>query len=254
LAGAPSRTWFEEARERFQKLYFASLAVSCFKNCGKEGNSVIRQAISCDICAAEKRQTNHWFVAYEQGGELRVSGWTSRHRLRPNSKHLCGQTCLHKLVDEYMAKSIAGRLQRAADSDEMEPELTAQNDMSLTATTTISDDESSARLITPPAAIAAEPVFHPSEPKAASSGVPKFRPDEPRAGSLGPSAYRPPSEIVTMPLRPKPILPVPAETMRHASRRWHAEAWERERERELRAIENRPGISARQRAIASSQL
>jgi hypothetical protein len=70
---------------------------------------VIRQAISCDICASEKKQTNHWFVAYEQTGELRVSGWNSRNRLRPGSKHLCGQTCLHKLVDEFMANAIAVR-------------------------------------------------------------------------------------------------------------------------------------------------
>jgi hypothetical protein len=70
---------------------------------------VIRQAISCDICASEKKQTNHWFVAYEQTGELRVSGWNSRNRLRPGSKHLCGQTCLHKLVDEFMANTIATR-------------------------------------------------------------------------------------------------------------------------------------------------
>ena len=61
---------------------------------------MIRQAISCDICGSEKKQTNHWFVAYDQGGELRVSGWNSRNKLRPGSKHLCGQTCLHKLVDE----------------------------------------------------------------------------------------------------------------------------------------------------------
>ena len=76
---------------------------------------MIRQAISCDICASEKRQTNHWFVAYEQAGELRVSGWSSRHKLRPGSKHLCGQTCLHKLVDEFMAKAIAVRAQRPVE-------------------------------------------------------------------------------------------------------------------------------------------
>jgi len=29
---------------------------------------VIRQAISCDICGTEKKQTNHWFVAYDQEG------------------------------------------------------------------------------------------------------------------------------------------------------------------------------------------
>jgi len=54
---------------------------------------VIRQAISCDICGAEKRQTNHWFVASEQAGELRVSGWNSRIHLRAGTTHFCGQTC-----------------------------------------------------------------------------------------------------------------------------------------------------------------
>ena len=83
------------------------------------GNAVIRQAISCDICGTEKKQTNHWFVAYEQGGELRVSGWNSRNRLRPGSKHLCGQTCLHKLVDDFMARIIARRQPPQAASDEV---------------------------------------------------------------------------------------------------------------------------------------
>lgn len=71
--------------------------------------TLIRQAISCDICGAEKRQTNHWFVAYEQSRELRVSGWTSRRRTRPGSMRLCGQTGLPKLVDDFMAGSIAVR-------------------------------------------------------------------------------------------------------------------------------------------------
>jgi hypothetical protein len=54
--------------------------------------------------------------------------------------------------------------------------------------------------------------------------------------------HRPLPEIVTMPSRPlsQRIPPLPADTLRYASRRWHAEAWERERERELRAIENHP--------------
>jgi hypothetical protein len=64
---------------------------------------VIRQAISCDICGAEKKQTNHWFVAYESNGELRISGWQSKHTLRPKVKHLCGQKCVHRLMDEFMA-------------------------------------------------------------------------------------------------------------------------------------------------------
>ena len=76
---------------------------------------MIRQAISCDICGTEKKQTNHWFVAYDQGGELRVSGWNSRNRLRPGSKHLCGQTCLHKLVDDFMAQALSTRVQPSAE-------------------------------------------------------------------------------------------------------------------------------------------
>ena len=83
---------------------------------------MIRQAISCDICGAEKKQTNHWFVASEQSGELRVSGWSSRNRLRAGSKHLCGQTCLHKLMDESVARTIAVE---AASPTETRPAIDA---------------------------------------------------------------------------------------------------------------------------------
>ena len=72
--------------------------------------AMIRQAISCDICGAEKKQTNHWFVAYTHAGELRVSGWGVQGRVRAGSKHLCGQTCLHKLVDEFIATGATGRV------------------------------------------------------------------------------------------------------------------------------------------------
>ena len=192
---------------------------------------MIRQAISCDICAAEKRQTNHWFVAYEQGGELRVSGWTSRHRLRPDSKHLCGQTCLHKLVDEFMAKSIAVRAQRRDEAVEADAEPTVLADTSLAAAAAAAEAaaaeaaaevESSARLLAAPAPVPPKP------------------------------AYRPLPELVTMPSRQPSheFPPLPADTLRYASRRWHAEAWERERERELRAIDNHPDIAARRRTSA----
>ncbi len=81
----------------------------------KGRDAVIRQAISCDICGTDKQQTNHWFVAYDQSGELRISGWNSQSRLRAGAKHLCGQTCLHKLVDDFMAKTIAVRAPAAAE-------------------------------------------------------------------------------------------------------------------------------------------
>ncbi len=75
---------------------------------------MIRQAISCDICGAEKKQTNHWFVAYTHAGELRVSGWGAQGKIRAGSKHLCGQTCLHKLVDEFIAGGATNRTQAPA--------------------------------------------------------------------------------------------------------------------------------------------
>jgi hypothetical protein len=176
---------------------------------------VIRQAISCDICGSEKRQTNHWFVAYELGGELRMSGWSSRHRLRPGSKHLCGQTCLHKLVDEFMAKSIAVRAQPSEDE---EPALPIATDASLTSKAAYEDVESSVRLLTP-----------------VEAAVPRPAPRQ-TAG------------LVTMPARNDvaAIDGVPDEP-RYNSANWRAEAWDRERERELRAAERRPDIARRRR-------
>jgi hypothetical protein len=192
---------------------------------------VIRQAISCDICGTEKRQTNHWFVAYDQGGELRVSGWSSRNRLRPGSKHLCGQTCLHKLVDEFMAKALRARPPQAADDAEMPIEAIdskAKADTSLTSTADFDENESSARLVAPP-----KPVL-PAKPIESPAAV--ARPP-----------LRGPMELIVVPPRPhtdEPVLPA-AEPPRYASRNWRAEAWERERERESRAGERHSSIARR---------
>ncbi len=164
---------------------------------GRERETVIRQAISCDICGTEKRQTNHWFVAYEQGAELRVSGWSTCNRQRPGMKHLCGQTCLHKLVDDFMARTIAVRPQTAT-MDEAQEETPATTDTSLTNSATDMEFESSARLIERP--------------------------------ELAPQRVT--AQLVNMPARPR-VEPVslPAGEPRYASRDWRAEAWQRERER-----------------------
>jgi hypothetical protein len=226
---------------------------------------VIRQAISCDICASEKRQTNHWFVAYEQGGELRVSGWSSRHKLRPGSKHLCGQTCLHKLVDEFMAKAIAVRAQRPVEepAEEIALDPRAVGDASLTSGAAYTDPpdpdmanpvtadidlESSARIITSPtiaplAPIPAGSAYRP-QPEIASPAAAPPLPLLPRP------AYRPQPELVPPRLHPPEYAAPPEESLRFASRNWRAEAWERERERELRAMGKNPGITTRRASNA----
>jgi hypothetical protein len=169
---------------------------------------MIRQAISCDICGAEKRQTNHWFVVYTQGSELRVTGWNANRRLRAGSKHLCGQTCLHKLVDEFIAGTMASRTPLAPDAIQREELITAA-DSSLTSAAAYAN------------AAPANPLPNPAA----------------RSLQVVPSAL-----IAISPARAldEPHPPVTAQAFddpppTYGSRRWRAEAWERERERERRS-------------------
>ena len=64
---------------------------------------MIRQSIRCDMCGVQKREANHWFIAYEDSGELRVGGWSAQQLFRPGRIHLCGENCLHKLLSEFLA-------------------------------------------------------------------------------------------------------------------------------------------------------
>jgi hypothetical protein len=178
---------------------------------------VIRQAISCDICGNEKRQTNHWFVAYDQAGELRVSGLSARNRLKAGTKHLCGQTCLHKLVDEFLARTLAVRItpDLAAEAHLPEQSLAAEP----SAEAPIQEEECSARV------------------------VPATPPLTPRR-----IAVRAQPELVPAPAKPQPPAPLPVlpqEAPRIASKAWRSEAWQRERARELRDGTRSPNMALR---------
>lgn len=124
---------------------------------------MIRQAISCDLCRSEKRETNHWFVAYEQNGELRVSGWSARNRIHPGMKHLCGQACVHKLVDDFVTRAVSQKAQTAAQTartaaDALTAKSPSRIDASLTSRQAYDELESSVRLVAnpgPPAQTAA---------------------------------------------------------------------------------------------------
>ncbi len=225
---------------------------------------MIRQAISCDICGTEKQLTNHWFVAYDLAGELRISGWNSRNRQRAGARHLCGQTCLHKLVDDFMAKAISARVQPAADKgsaqsaqEETPRAASPRADASLTSAvahtgmasprreahgtdsldthsvdTHIDEFESSARLITP--SVPARPVvsLRQSATGLAATGL--------AAAGLAAVPPEPPAcddEDLDV------------EASGFSSRSWRAEAWKREREREQR-VAARHSAAARRRSIA----
>jgi hypothetical protein len=159
---------------------------------------MIRQAISCDICGAEKKQTNHWFVAYTHAGELRVSGWGVQGKIRAASKHLCGQTCLHKLVDEFIAGGATSKVHVLTEAGDEEPVVAS--DTSLTCSVANLNPESSPTGLSAPAISAAVIALAPTR-----------APQEPRPPVTAPMADDGPN---------------------YSSRRWRAEAWERERERE----------------------
>ena len=79
---------------------------------------MIRQVITCNICGSQKRQTNHWFEAYQETGELRISGLNSLRLLSPETKHLCGEACAHKLISQFLMRSVDLGTQRATDKSE----------------------------------------------------------------------------------------------------------------------------------------
>lgn len=191
---------------------------------------MIRQAISCDICGAEKKQTNHWFVVCEQAGELRIAGWSSRNRLRGGSKHLCGQTCLHKLVDEFMARTIAGRAPAPMSEQPAASASLAHDDASLTSPAAYTDPDRSAPLA---------PAIAPQRPLPSAPALVAARPATvvPMSARL---AESPAPAAVSFPMEDTPV---------YASRRWRAEAWERERNREMRAVERHPDILRRRKGF-----
>jgi hypothetical protein len=80
--------------------------------------SLIRQAISCDICGTEMLSANHWFVACVVGPDLRISVWNQLKRMRASARHLCGHKCLHKLVDDFMARAISAQTSAPLEADQ----------------------------------------------------------------------------------------------------------------------------------------
>ena len=76
----------------------------------KGETGMIRQAINCDMCGAERvESTSFWFVADELGGEIRLRGWESPKKSRRNVRHLCGQKCVQRMMDNFTASLKAGQ-------------------------------------------------------------------------------------------------------------------------------------------------
>ena len=75
------------------------------------------ESFTCDICGAQKRETNHWWLlttatllvnsdgmpAPKEVRELRISQWCDELAINDQAKHACGQGCAQKLLERWMA-------------------------------------------------------------------------------------------------------------------------------------------------------
>ena len=78
---------------------------------------MITQSISCDISGVQKREANHWFIAYEEAQEVRITGWASPRRLSAGTVHLCGERCVHKFLSDFIAHAPAAITQPVEDPE-----------------------------------------------------------------------------------------------------------------------------------------
>jgi len=131
-----------------------------------------------------------------------------------------------------MARDVAARMQRGVVDEGDVEERVGGTDASLTSNAAYVEIESSARLL-----------------PAAAPRLPKRLPV--RVGTEGYSPVGLRAEVVAMPGRLQaegPTLPavppLPPEQPSYRSRNLRAEAWDREREREMRAVERRPDSAA----------
>jgi hypothetical protein len=67
----------------------------------------VKTAYTCDVCGAERKEANHWFVACQThaGLDFHTWGWALREEMLNEERlmHLCGRLCAHKKLDQFLA-------------------------------------------------------------------------------------------------------------------------------------------------------
>lgn len=73
---------------------------------------MIQSVPICDLCNAQKKEVNRWFVAIPQPNGLLFLKWETAAATGliylPGAKHLCGQQCVHKVMDAFMSGEPRG--------------------------------------------------------------------------------------------------------------------------------------------------
>ena len=59
-------------------------------------------AFYCDICDAEKRSVNRWWLVFINDKGLQMCEWDDAKAKRKGAKHLCGVEHLYKMVGQYV--------------------------------------------------------------------------------------------------------------------------------------------------------
>ena len=75
------------------------------------------ETFNCDICGKQKGNVDHWWLAWSEPYSphdqaprhqmLKIYPWENMTAHDANTKHLCGQACLQKLVDRWMNAEMA---------------------------------------------------------------------------------------------------------------------------------------------------
>jgi len=69
----------------------------------------VKGKIVCDVCGAEKKETNHWFtVNLTLWGGIRFDRWNYENPGNNLSAdfHLCGEQCCQKKLSDWTTKGI----------------------------------------------------------------------------------------------------------------------------------------------------
>jgi len=65
--------------------------------------------IVCDVCNAQKQETNHWFKVIEKPLMNRIEFYAPDAEASENFEHedICGQECLHKRLSQWLESETA---------------------------------------------------------------------------------------------------------------------------------------------------
>ena len=57
----------------------------------------------CDVCGAEKKEKNHWWLlGVSLGGPMELRLWDEKTAQVANWQHLCGEKCVMAQVGKFM--------------------------------------------------------------------------------------------------------------------------------------------------------